>query len=159
MNNNSSEGVLSYLDINGINYTLHEHIAVFTAQEAELHTSHINGLACKNLLLNDQKKRHFYLLILPARKSANLKVLFPDNKLSFSSEKRVREKLGLLPGSVSPFGLINNQEKDVKLFIDKIVYEADIVTFHPNRNTATLELSNADFHKFLKTLDHEINII
>jgi Ala-tRNA(Pro) deacylase len=156
---NSPEDVLAYLDKLGIEYKMHEHVAVFTAEEAAEHTSHIKGLACKNLLLNDQKKRHFYLVVLPAKKSVNLKSLFPKIKLSFSSPKRVQEKLGLLPGSVSPFGLINNTEKDVKLYIDKDVYEADFVTFHPNLNTATLLLSKVDFHKFLKTLENDMVII
>lgn len=151
--------VLTYLNENRIEYKLHKHHAVFTVEEAANHTAHIPGMACKNLLLNDQKKSQFFLLVLPAAKSAKLKTLFPDIKLSFSSAERVSQKLGLLPGAVSPFGLINNQEKDVQLWIDNLVYQADIVTFHPNQNTATLELNKANFHKYLNSLEHTIKVI
>lgn len=153
------EDVLAYLRSHNIEFIVHEHIAVFTAAEAAEFTAHIPGLACKNLLLNDQKKKNFYLVVLPANSSANLASLSPDKKLSFTSADRMEAKLGLLPGSVSPFGLINNREADVELWLDRTVYEADIVTFHPNQNTATLELTREAFHKYLHTLTNSIKII
>ena len=71
----------------------------------------------------------------------------------------LKDKLGLEAGSVSPFGLLNDTAEEVEVFIDKEIYNADIVNFHPNRNTASIELPNEMFHKFLETLGHEIQII
>jgi Ala-tRNA(Pro) deacylase len=67
--------------------------------------------------------------------------------------------LELEPGSVSPFGLLNNIDNSVETYIDEDIYNADIVSFHPNRNTATLELSKEMFRKYLDSLKHKIQII
>jgi Ala-tRNA(Pro) deacylase len=62
------------------------------------------------------------------------------------------QTMWLEPGSVSPFGLINNENKDVEVYIDKQVYDADIVNFHPNINTASLSLTSEMFHKYLQVV-------
>ena len=69
------------------------------------------------------------------------------------------KKMKVDPGSVSVFGLLNNEEKDVQLFLGREVYESDIVTFHPNRNTATLELDKGNFHKFLGIVESNFKIL
>jgi Ala-tRNA(Pro) deacylase len=69
------------------------------------------------------------------------------------------EKLGLKQGSVSIFGLLNDEDNEVELFIDSEFYEEPVVHFHPNRNTASVELSNEMLQKFLESIDHEANII
>ena len=132
-----------FLELHQITATLHEHPAVFTCEEAEIHCAHIPGLACKNLFLKGKSGRYF-LLILPANKRTDLKKFAQtvgETKVSFASPEAMKEKLHLEPGSVSPFGLINDTEKSVEVHIDKEVHDAAIVGFHPNRNTATLELS------------------
>ena len=101
-------------------------------------------------------------MVVPASKRADLKKLaeiFDEKKLSFASGEVLMEKLGLEPGSVSPFGLLNDEEQEVEVFIDKDLYEADIVNFHPNINTASVEIQREMFHKYLDGLPHKINVI
>ena len=149
-----------YLRANQIKYILHEHPAVYTCEEAEKHCSDIPGLSCKNLFLKG--KRQYFLIIMPATKKADLKKISAtvnESKLSFASAEALKEKLGLEPGEVSPFGLLNDKNHEIKVYIDKEVHEADIVSFHPNRNTASLELTREMFHKFLQLIDNEVHVI
>lgn len=151
-----------YLQDNQIKYVLHEHPAVYTCEEAEQYCGDIPGLACKNLLLKDKKSRRYFLIVLPAAKRADLKAIAEtvgESKLSFASPDALKEKLGLEPGAVSPFGLINDQRHEVEVYVDEAVYNADIVSFHPNRNTASLELTSDMFHKFLQGLQNKVHLI
>ena len=81
------------------------------------------------------------------------------DKIKFSNEQNLKDILGLLPGSVSPFGLINDKEKKVKVVIDKDIWDADFVSFHPNINTETLELSGENFKKYIESLDNDLMVI
>ncbi|MEN8248369.1 MAG: prolyl-tRNA synthetase associated domain-containing protein [Bacteroidota bacterium] len=150
-----------YLHSNQIEYVLHEHPAVYTCDEVEEHLGALSSLPCKNLFLRDQKKRRFILLILPSTSQLDLKVFGKEvgDKLSFGNAELLMDKLGLAPGAVSPFGLINDTQNEVEVYIDQAVYNADLVRFHPNRNTASLELTREMFHRFLETLIHKIEII
>ena len=158
--------VESYLKNHHIDYILHEHPAVFTCEEAEKYCSHIPGLPCKNLLLrNDKrndKKRAYYLCILPAYKRADMKqiaAIVGEKSVSFASAEKLEEFLGLTPGAVSPFGLINDKTNSVQILIDRDVWESEIVSFHPNRNTASLELTGEMFRNFLNGRDNNHKVI
>lgn len=145
-----------------IQYILHKHPAVYTCEEAEKYCGDIPGLACKNLLLKDKKGRRYFLIVLAAAKKADLKrigEIVGENKVSFASPEALKEKLGLKPGAVSPFGLLNDKNHEVEVYIDEEVYNAHIVSFHPNRNTASLELTGKMFRKFLQTLENIIHVI
>jgi Ala-tRNA(Pro) deacylase len=159
---NQNNKVENYLKSNGIDFIKHEHREVFTCEDVEKYCPDIPGLSCKNLFLRNQKKKRYFLLVLPADKQTDLKKfaeLAGDKKLSFGSADDLMEKLSLKPGSVSPFGLINDSEGVIELFIDKEVFDADIVSFHPNHNSASLELTKEMFHKFLGTLKNEYTVI
>ena len=154
--------VKKFLSENNIEYVLHEHHAVYTCEEAEKHCGNIPGISCKNLLLRNKKGTRYFLAILPAEKQTDLKKfaeIVGENRLSFAGGDILKEKLGLESGAVSPFGLINDTDNTVELYIDRDVYDADIVGFHPNVNTATLELSKEMLHKFLQVIGHKVNII
>ncbi len=153
--------VEDYLKLKNIVYIVHEHPAVYTCEEAEKHCSDIPGLACKNLFLRGKKSGQYFLIILPAEKRAELKriELLIEEKITFASPDDLMEKLGLEPGSVSPFGLINDSEHEIIVLIDQDVYSSEIVGFHPNRNTATLELSRDMFHNFLESLENKILVV
>lgn len=141
--------VLEELDIS---YTRHEHPPVYTVEEAEKHWTDITGAHCKNLFLRNKKGTRHYLLILEASKSANLKMLtklLGEDRLSFASEERLMRYLDLEAGAVSPFGLINDHNKNVQILMDEDLKKAEELNFHPNVNTATVGLSYADFEKFL----------
>ncbi len=154
--------VEQYLQDHGIVFRLHEHPAVFTCAEAAEHCRAVPGLSCKSLLLRDNKSRRYFLIVLPAANKADLKkiseLVSEKNNLTFARPEELLKLLGVEPGAVSPFGLLNDVEHIVEGLVDKAVYEADIVSFHPNRNTASLELTSAMFHKYLQSLEHKITI-
>jgi Ala-tRNA(Pro) deacylase len=145
--------VEDYLTTHGIAFKLHEHPAVQTCEELAQYG--IPGLACKNLFLRDQKKKRYMLVVLPAAQQTDLQKLAEqvgDKKLSFVNPETLMEKLGVTPGAVSPFGLLNNEQGDVELWISRDVLEAPTVLFHPNRNTASLELTGEMFRKYLDSI-------
>ena len=154
--------VEDFLKSHNIQYALHEHPAVSTCEEAEKYCGNIPGLACKNLLLRDKKGKRYFLVVLPAKKRSDLKEfaeIVGEGKVSFASPEALLEKLGIEKGAVSPFGLLNDTKHEVEVYVDREVYNADVVSFHPNRNTASLELSGEMFHKFLRAIENKIKII
>ena len=141
--------ILRELDIS---YTKHEHPPVYTVEEAEQHWENITGAHCKNLFLRNKKGKNHYLVIAKSEKRVDLKALtsrLGEDRLSFASPERMMRYLGLEPGAVSPFGLINDRENAVVVVIDQDLKEASHVNFHPNINTATVGITFADFEKFL----------
>ena len=136
----------------GIEYTRHEHPAVATVEEATAHWAGIDATHCKNLFLRNQKGNRHYLVVLTASKRADLKAVADqvgDGKLSFASPERLMTCLGLTPGSVSPFGLINDRERHVRVVLDRDFQASARLAFHPNINTRTFTIAAADFKKFL----------
>lgn len=101
------------------------------------------------------------MLIIPENKKANMDDigLLVNDKLKFANEVDLQEILHLTPGSVSPFGLINDKEHKVEVLIDKEIWESEYVSFHPNINTETLELSKEDFHKYVAALGNKYRIL
>jgi Ala-tRNA(Pro) deacylase len=138
----------NWLADHSIEYVLHRHPYVYTVEEARLHCSHIPGLHCKNLFLKDSVAKKFYLITLPATKKVEIKLLrkiIGAKKLSFAKADELKRILNLDPGSVSPFGLVNDKLNKVIYCIDKEVWKAEKVCFHPNTNDETLELNKIDF--------------
>lgn len=151
--------VENFLRSNRIDFVSHEHAAVFTGEELEKLS--LPGMTCKNLFVRDQKSTRFILVILPANKKADLKKigeLTGAGKLSFVNPEMLCQKLGVTPGSISPFGLLNNSECDVEVLVDKEVMFAPIVLFHPNRNTATFQLTKEMFSRYLGLIKNNITI-
>jgi Ala-tRNA(Pro) deacylase len=146
------EAVAARLRDLGIATTRHEHPPVATVDEAERYWAGIEATHCKNLFLRNQKGTRHYLVILKHTKKADLRAVadqIGDGKLSFASPDRLRARLGLTPGSVSPFGLIHDHDRHVRVVIDRDLKSASRVSFHPNINTVTLTLTVDDFQRFL----------
>lgn len=145
-----------FLARHGIRYTPHAHAAVFTAAEAAIHCKDIPGLACKNLFMKDGADQ-FHLVILPDHKRldmARFRQLIGAERLRFGNDEELMSLLRLTPGSVSPFGLVNDLEKKIVVHIDAEVWGAPVVTFHPNINTETLELLQGEFRKLFAGTGH-----
>ena len=141
--------VLDELDI-GFEY--HEHPAVPTVEAAKKYWKGISSTHCKNLFFRNHKGNRHYLVILEhtARLAIrDLEQILKQGKLSLASDRRLEQWLGLTPGSVSPFGLINDPENHVHIFLDENLKRAERLSFHPNINTASLIISSEDFMKFL----------
>ena len=139
------------LDELHISYEKFEHPAVFTVEEAEKQVRG-DGADSKNLFLRNRKGNVHYLVVVPATKKVNLKnleVQLSENNLSFASPERMMKYLGLTPGSVSPFGLINDVNHEVHVVVDSELLQSPKQAFHPNTNTATVVISTEDFKKFL----------
>ena len=152
MSSEREKKVYEVLDRLGIAYSKLEHPPVFTVEQAEKHWGSITGAHCKNLFLRNKKGNRHYLVILESSKSADLKALakqLGEDRLSFASPERIMRYLGLEPGAVSPFGLINDNQKEVRVVIDQDLKNADRINFHPNVNTATIGIDFTDFEKFL----------
>jgi len=154
--------VYEALDQLGIPYKRHEHPPVFTVEQAEQHWTDIEGLHCKNLFLRNKKGNRHYLVVAPTSKTVDLRRLnekLGEDRLSFGSPERLMRLLGLEPGSVSPFGLINDRQKEVTVILDEDLRSAERVNFHPNVNTATVGLSRKDFEKFLAWTGNSVRYI
>jgi Ala-tRNA(Pro) deacylase len=146
--------VTSALDGLGIAYQLFEHPPVFTAEEAAEHWAAIPATGVKNLFLRNKKGDRHYLVILDVNRQADLRQLVKvigDDRLSFGSPERLMARLGLTPGSVSPFGLLNDPEGRVIVIVDAGLRRAARLIFHPNLNTASVAISLPDFERFLGT--------
>ena len=145
--------VAARLDALGIAYTRHDHPPVATVEEAVRHWADIPATHCKNLFLRNQKGDRHYLVIVEHAKRVDLRRLaeqIGDGKLSFASPERLKTYLGLTPGSVSPFGLINDSSRAVRVVIEGDLKAATRLSFHPNINTVTLTIAGADFTRFLE---------
>lgn len=154
--------VEQFLAARDIAFERHDHPPVATVAEAEAHWKDIDALHAKNLFLRDQKGLRHVLAVLAADRRADLKAIgetFSAGKLSFASPERLQTYLGLTPGSVSPFGLINDPAHLVEVAIDTAIRDAARVAFHPNVNTATLVVSGADFRRFLAAVGHDVRWI
>lgn len=144
--------VISYLEEQGIPFEIHEHPPVPTVEAALPYWRSIDAAHCKNLFFRNHKGNKHYLVILDHRRQLNIRDLekkLKQGKLSFASPKRMERYLGLDAGSVSAFGILNDHENHVHLFIDKHLEKAERISFHPNENTATFVISFASFKKFL----------
>jgi Ala-tRNA(Pro) deacylase len=144
--------VYSQLEVLGIPYDRYEHPPIATAEAGEEHWAAIDAAHCKNLFMRNQKGTRHYLVIIDWRKRANLRSVsdqIGDGKLSFGSPDRLMKHLGVTPGSVSPFGLIHDADRAVRVAIDRDLKSATKISFHPNINTATIVLDFTDFQQFL----------
>ena len=153
------QSVRARLEELAIAFTRHEHPPVATVEEAMVHWGGIDATHCKNLFLRNQKGNRHYLVILTHSKKADLKAVadqIGDGKLSFASPERLMTHLGLTPGSVSPFGLINDREHAVRVVIDRALKSAERLSFHPNINTVTFTVSAPDFARFIEACGNPV---
>lgn len=146
----------------GISFEYHEHPPVATIEDAKIHWQNLNSGRCKNIFFRNHKGDRHYLVILEHLRQLNIRDLeqrLKQGKLSFASDQRLKNYLGVEPGSVSPFGLINDSGHHVHLFIDEKLNESERLSFHPNINTASLVLSRPDFLKFLNYMGNTYEFI
>jgi Ala-tRNA(Pro) deacylase len=154
--------VISYLNDLNIPFELHEHPPVPTVEEALPYWKDIDATHCKNLFFRNHKGNRHYLVILDHRRQLNIKDLeqkLKQGKISFASPKRMERYLGLGAGSVSAFGIINDHENHVHIFLDEALQSATRISFHPNENNATLVISFASFLRFLETSGNSYEFI
>jgi Ala-tRNA(Pro) deacylase len=135
-----------------IDFEYHEHPPLNTIEDAKIHWKDLNSGRCKNIFFRNHKGDRHFLVILEHLRQLNIHDLekrLKQGKLTFASDQRLKKYLGVEPGSVTPFGLINDTTKHVHLFIDEKLEECDRLSFHPNVNTASIVVNKSDFLKFL----------
>lgn len=151
--------VHEYLKALGIPFERFEHEAALTMQDCKVYDEAHSAMHCKNLFLTNRQGNVFYLLLMPGDKEFRTKTLSKElgiSRLSFGSPSQLMERLGLLPGAVSPMGLINDNERCVNVLIDKLLLDWDDIIVHPNINTASITLSKTDLFKFLQDRGNDI---
>lgn len=154
--------IYSYLSERGIPYVRHDHPPVFTCEEEREHVPESGAARTKNLFLRDRKGKRHLLLVTSCAKTVSI-ATFADvsgaDRLSFASPERLKDRLGVEPGSVTVLGLITDTQHAVELFIDTDVWSAPAVHAHPLRNDATLVLTHDALVQFLAATGHSPRIV
>jgi Ala-tRNA(Pro) deacylase len=155
------EQLLARLGTLGIPYQLHYHKAVFSVAESLDIERDMTGIHCRNLFLRDKKETMF--LVSAANETKidlkKLSDLLGAGRFSFGSPERLWTYLGVRPGSVCPYAIINDTGKAVTLILDAAMMKGDIVNFHPLLNTMTIGVKPDDLIKFVRSTGHEPRIV
>lgn len=151
------QDLFALFDTLGIAHTTKDHAPVFTVEESAAIKADMPGAHTKNLFLKD-KGGNFFLICAESHAQIKVNKLHPHlgcKRLSFGKAEYLLEHLGVTPGSVTLFSIINDKTAKVKLIIDKTLTESDVVNFHPLLNDATTAISSADMITFSKSTGHD----
>ncbi len=158
----TKEEVCRLLDEKGIRYSSMEHEAVYTMDAMEAAGILSRGTVCKNLFLRDARGKNHYLVTVPGHRRTDLKALaarIGSTKLSFASEERLMKYLGLHQGSVSPLGILNDQDRAVTVVFDEALRGVPDIGIHPNDNTMTLWMAFSDLEQLIRDHGNPVLII
>lgn len=150
-----------YLTDRGISYEVTEHGAVYNMEELAAVDLPYPDCDAKNLFVRDDKKRNYYLITVKGEKRVNLKEFRKAHglrNLSFASPDDLMAIMGLIPGAVTPLGLLNDEEKKVVFYLDQEL-EDSLIGVHPNDNTATVWMQSKDLIMLLKEHGTEVNVV
>ena len=141
---------------NGIDWTHHEHPPLHTVEESRALRGDLPGAHVKNMFLKDRKERLWLVTCLEHRqiRIRDLEKELGAQKCSFGRPELLWEALGIQPGAVSPFGLINDPGHEVTAVLDRQMLEHDPINAHPLHNEATTAISAADFRRFFEITGH-----
>ncbi|MBO7193272.1 MAG: prolyl-tRNA synthetase associated domain-containing protein [Bacteroidaceae bacterium] len=162
MENGRIDKVLDYLNENNYKYSWYTHPEAPTIDIARQYWKQDGSKHCKNLFFRNHKGNRHYLVVLDCERDLDIHDLekrLHQGKLSFASPQRMEKYLGLQPGSVSPFGLINDAENHVYLFMDKNLLEQEALSFHPNDNRATVVIEVEEFMRYLNAVGNGFEFI
>lgn len=154
--------IYDYLTSLNVRYEVVEHGAVYNmAEMAAADLPHAEAIA-KNLFLRDDSRRNYYLVSVKGEKRVDLKAFRRNNgtrRLTFADDADLKNILGLVPGSVSPLGLLNDREHKVLLFLDRDFMQApSLIGIHPNDNTATIYLQTDDLVRIVEGSGTEVRV-
>lgn len=148
-------------DAQGITYTHNTHPPLFTVEDSKALRGDLPGAHVKNMFLKDKKAQLWLVTCLEHRKIRirDLEKQVGATKASFGKPDLLWDSLGLKPGAVSPFGLINDPDHQVRVVLDQQMLEIDPINAHPLHNEATTTLGAADFQRFFELTGHEPHIV
>ena len=149
--------LIAWMAENGVDHVTHDHPAVFRVEEGLELKADLPGAHTKNLFLKDHKGR---LWLISARQDTVIDLkqaagAMGSSRLSFGNERLMEEMLGVRPGSVTALGLINDVDHRVTFVLDRRLWEAGVVNFHPLTNTATAALDQAAFRRFMALMGRQ----
>lgn len=158
----NKQEIYNYLDAHDVWHEITEHKAVYNMAElAEVPCPYPEADA-KNLFVRDDKKQNYYLITVKGRKRVNLKAFRKaqgTRNLSFASAEDLMERLGLIPGAVTPLGVLNDETKSVKVYLDQdFLQEPGLIGVHPNENTATVWIKTEDLIRVIREHGNEVVI-
>lgn len=136
-----------------IDFEYHEHPEAPTIEIAMQYWEGIDSTHCKNLFFRNHKGNRHYLVLLECTQALDIHDLekrLKQGKISFASPERMEKYLGVKPGSVTPFGLINDKDRHIHVFIDRQLQHAQRLSFHPLVNTASLIIKKDDLLRFIE---------
>lgn len=146
----------------GIAFDYYEHPEAPTIEIARQYYRGEGTTLCKNLFFRNHKGNRHYLVIMDARFPMDIHDMerrLRQGKLSFASPERMMRYLGVKPGSVSLFTLVNDVNHEVFLFVDKGLMQAEKVAFHPNDNRASLVISRDDMLRFIESTGNPWEVV
>lgn len=152
----TEEELLRHLEGLGIRSHTFRHVPVYTVEESKAFRGRIEGAHCKSLFLKDRRDR-LYLVVCLEHRRLDLKRLekaIGSGRLSFASAERLMAHLGVIPGSVTPFGLINDTGRQVQPLLDREMMGLSPLNYHPLRNDATTQIAPSDLLRFLASTGH-----
>lgn len=159
----NKQEILDYLKEKNVLHEVTEHKAVYNMEEVSQIDIPYPEAEAKNLFVRDDKKRNYYLITVKGDKKVNLKEFRKENNtraLSFASEDELKSIMGVIPGAVTPFGLLNDKELKVKFFIDKeFAKMGHLIAVHPNDNTVTVYLKAEDLIDIIKEHGNQVEVI
>jgi Ala-tRNA(Pro) deacylase len=154
--------LFAFLDRLGIRHSTVEHPPLFTVEQSQALRGEIPGGHTKNLFLKDKKDAIFLVVALESA-VIDLKglhrLLGASGRFSFGSADLMRELVGVEPGSVTPFGVINDKASRITVVLDEPMMAHDILNYHPLVNTRTTAIARDDLVKFLRATGHEPRIV
>ena len=154
--------VVDQLNELGIPFQIVEHEPALTTEQADRFIEGIEGVRTKTMFLTNKKKRNFYLVIIDDEKRLDMDVfkeIVEENRIKMASAETLNDKMMLLPGTVSPFGLLNNRDKDIQVYFDQEIVSEERMCFHPNTNEKTIFVNTEDLFTFLKAIGYEAHVI
>ena len=152
--------LLEILSVKGIDFQIYDHKPLFTVEDSENMRGSIDGAHSKNLFLKN-KKNVFYLFSCHENAKVDLKRFSKSidaKNLSFASEVYLNKYLGIKPGSVSPYALLNDEESLVSFYLDEELFKSEFINFHPLINTTTITVKTENFINFILDNNKKINI-
>ena len=159
----NKQEVYDYLKKRGLWHEISEHRAVYNMEEMAAVALPYPEADAKNLFVRDDKRRNYYLITVQGSKRVNLKEFRQKHHtrpLSFASEEELQSILGLIPGAVTPLGVLNDTERRVQVFLDEAFFEAPgLIGVHPNDNTATVWLRTEDLAAVIREHGNQVQLL
>mgnify|MGYP001364205161 FL=1 len=155
------DDLIRILNDHGFEFFIKEHAPLFTVEDSKELRGQIEGAHSKNLFLKDAKA-NFFLISIEESASIDLKKTMQQiqsKKLSFAKPEYLQDILGIEPGSVSPFALLNDTKKQVKFYLDRSFLDSETVNFHPLINTATVNISPQNLVELIEKYHNPVNYI